>query len=167
VGNQQRHPTSAGILAHGTDDEGAALVFLAHLGGPFWAHRDEGAWGIPKGEFDEGSEEPLAAARREFAEEIGMPAPDGEVVDLGTHVQPGGKRVRTFAVEVASPDALAFVSSNLFDLEWPRGSGVIRQFPETDRAAWFDLETARTKVLKGQVPILDTFAQVVARVDPL
>jgi predicted NUDIX family NTP pyrophosphohydrolase len=161
---ERRHLTSAGILAHTRNDSGDPLVFLAHLGGPFWAHRDSGAWGIPKGEFDEGSEDPLVAARREFAEEIGVPAPDGEVTDLGTHVQPGGKRVRTFALEVASPESLTFVSSNLFDLEWPRGSGVIRQFPETDDAAWFDLTTARVKLLSGQVPILDTFAQAVARV---
>lgn len=160
---ERRHPTSAGILAHARDAQGEPLVFLAHLGGPFWAHRDEGAWGIPKGEFEEGVEDPLAAARREFAEEIGVPAPDGQVSDLGTHVQPSGKRVRTFAIEVATPDSVRFESSNLFDLEWPRGSGVIRQFPETDAAAWFDLATARAKLLSGQVPILDTFVQVVAR----
>lgn len=161
---ERRHPTSAGILAHTKSPAGEPMVFLAHLGGPFWAHRDAGAWGIPKGEFEEGREDPLGAARREFAEEIGMSVPDGEVTDLGTHVQPGGKRVRTFALEVASADALGFVSSNLFDLEWPRGSGIIQQFPETDAAAWFDLTTARAKLLAGQVPILDTFAQVVARV---
>ena len=161
---ERRYPTSAGILAHGRDHAGEPIVFLAHLGGPYWAHRDDGAWGIPKGEFDEGSEDPLTAARREFAEEIGVPAPAGEVVDLGTHVQPGGKRVRTFALELTSdPGDLVFVSSNVFDLEWPRGSGSIQQFPETDQAAWFDLPTARRKLLKGQVAILDTFAQVVVR----
>lgn len=160
---ERRTRTSAGILAHARDPGGQPIVFLAHLGGPYWEHRDDGAWGIPKGEFVEGTEDPLTAARREFAEEIGVPAPEGEIVDLGTHVQPGGKRVRTFAVEVRSSDVLAFVSSNLFDMEWPRGSGLLRQFPEIDRAAWFDLATARRKVLTGQVPIIDTFSQVVVR----
>lgn len=156
-----RSRASAGLLAHGRDESGASLVFLAHMGGPYWAHRDAGAWSIPKGEYDEAAEDPRDAARREFAEEIGVPAPDGELLDLGTHVQPGGKRVRAYAV--TAPLSLAFVASNLFELEWPPGSGRIRAFPEVDRAAWFDLGTARRKVLSGQIPILDAFDRAVTR----
>ena len=143
--------TSAGLLLyrHGTD---GLEVLIAHMGGPFWARKDAGAWSIPKGEYTDG-EEPLAAARREFAEEMGSAPPDGEVVPLGTVKQSGGKSVTTFAVE--GDFDLAGFRSNTFELEWPRGSGRMREFPEVDRAAWVTVEVAREKLVKGQVPVLD------------
>jgi predicted NUDIX family NTP pyrophosphohydrolase len=142
--------TSAALLLyrHGTD---GPEVLIAHMGGPFWARKDAGAWSIPKGEYTD--EEPLAAARREFAEEMGSVPPDGEVVPLGTVRQSGGKSVTTFAVE-GDFDLDGF-RSNTFELEWPRGSGRVREFPEVDRAAWVPVEVAREKLVKGQVPVLD------------
>ncbi len=143
--------TSAALLLyrHGTD---GVEVLIAHMGGPFWARKDAGAWSIPKGEYTDG-EEPLAAARREFAEEMGSAPPDGEVVPLGTVKQSGGKSVTAFAVE--GDFDLAGFRSNTFELEWPRGSGRMREFPEVDRAAWVPVAVAREKLVKGQVPVLD------------
>jgi predicted NUDIX family NTP pyrophosphohydrolase len=143
--------TSAALLLfrHGTD---GLEVLIAHMGGPFWARKDAGAWSIPKGEHTDG-EEPLAAARREFAEEMGSPPPAGDVVALGTVRQSGGKTVTTFAVE-GDFDLDGF-RSNTFELEWPRGSGRVQQFPEVDRAAWVSVAVAREKLVKGQVPVLD------------
>ena len=145
--------TSAGMLAYRVDGEHEIWVFLGHMGGPYWVGKDDGGWSIPKGEYQVGDEEPVEVARREFAEEIGVPAPHGELIDLGECVQPSGKRVRTFAVP--ADGSLAFVASNEFDMEWPRGSGNLRSFPEIDRAAWFRIDDARRKVVGGQVPILD------------
>ena len=142
---------SAGLLLYrrrGREIE----VLLAHMGGPFWSRKDAGAWSLPKGEY-EGDEEPLAAARREFAEELGLPAPAGRALDLGTIKQAGGKVVRAWALE-GDIDTGA-VRSNSFELEWPRGSGTVRSFPEVDRAAWFDLQSARAKLVKGQGGFLD------------
>ena len=110
------------------------------MGGPFWARKDAGAWTIPKGEVEPG-EEPLAVARREFHEELGRAVPPGDLVDLGEVRQAGGKVVRAWAVE-GDLDAETIVS-NTFELEWPPKSGRIQAFPEIDRAAWFDLESAR------------------------
>jgi len=128
------------------------------MGGPIWGHLDDGAWSFPKGIFDPAVEEPLAAARREFSEEIGVEPPPGDPVDLGEFVQRGGKRVRAFALAVDPEVAVEFVGSNLFSIEWPRGSGVIGWYPEIDGAAWFPLGVARTKVLGGQVQVLDALA---------
>ena len=142
---------SAGLLLYrrrGREIE----VLLAHMGGPFWSRKDAGAWSLPKGEY-EGDEEPLAAARREFAEELGLPAPAGRALDLGTIKQAGGKVVQAWAVE-GDLDTDA-VRSNSFELEWPRGSGTVQSFPEVDRAAWFDLQSARVKLVKGQVGFLE------------
>jgi predicted NUDIX family NTP pyrophosphohydrolase len=143
--------TSAALLLyrHGTD---GVEVLIAHMGGPFWARKDAGAWSIPKGEYTD-DEEPLAAARREFAEEMGSPPPAGDVVPLGTVRQSGGKSVTTFAVE-GDFDLDGF-RSNTFELEWPRGSGRVQEFPEVDRAAWLAVPVAREKLVKGQVPVLD------------
>jgi len=132
---------------------------LVHMGGPFWERRDAGAWSIPKGEH-EADEDPLAAARREFTEETGLGAPDGEPVDLGLLRQPSGKLLHAFAV-AADLDVRA-IRSNTFTLEWPRGSGRLREFPEVDRAGWFDLETARAKLVRGQLPLLDALAERLA-----
>ncbi len=131
---------------------GAVEVLLGHMGGPFWQRRQEGAWTIPKGEVEPG-EEPLAVARREFHEELGKPVPPGDLVDLGEVRQAGGKVVRAWAVE-GDLDAEAIVS-NTFELEWPPKSGRIQSFPEIDRAAWFDLESARAVIVAGQRPLLD------------
>jgi len=143
--------TSAALLLfrHGTD---GLEVLIAHMGGPFWARKDAGAWSIPKGEYTD-DEDPLAAARREFAEEMGSPPPSGEPVALGTVKQSGGKTVTTFAVE--GDFDLAGFRSNTFELEWPRGSGRVQEFPEVDRAAWVSVPVAREKLVKGQVPVLD------------
>ena len=142
--------TSAGLLLF-RETSGDLEVLLVHPGGPFWSRKDEGAWSIPKGEFEEG-EDPLAAARREFAEETGASA-DGEAIPLGSLKQPGGKTVHAWAVRGDfDPDLLR---SNTFLLEWPPKSGRMREFPEVDRAGWFPLETARRKILKGQAGFLD------------
>jgi predicted NUDIX family NTP pyrophosphohydrolase len=126
-------------------------VLLAHPGGPFWARKDDGAWSIPKGEIAD-DEEPLAAARREFEEEMGHAA-EGEFVALEPLKQPSGKLVLAWAVGCDfDPSAL---ESNTFSMEWPAKSGRQAQFPEVDRAAWFPIESARLKILKGQAPFLD------------
>lgn len=141
---------SAGLLPWtGTADD--LQVFLVHMGGPFWAHKDVAAWSIAKGIRD-ADEEPLAAARREFAEEVGVPAPAGEVLDLGT-VRSGAKVIQAYAVE-ADP-GLAFRSSNTFPLEWPPHSGRVLEFPEADRAAWFTLDEAAVRIVRSQLPFLD------------
>ena len=141
---------SAGLLPYRTSG-GRVAVFLVHPGGPFWAKKDDGAWSIPKGEFAE-SEEPLEAAKREFKEETGLSI-DGRFEALKPVKQPGGKIVYPWAVE-GDVDAGA-VRSNTFLIEWPRGSGKKRSFPEIDRAGWFDLHAAKVKILKGQVGLLE------------
>lgn len=141
---------SAGLLPWTGSGEGPR-VFLVHMGGPFWARKDAGAWSVSKG-IQETDEDPLAAARREFAEEVGVPAPAGEVVDLGT-VRSGAKVIRAYAVE-ADP-GLAFRSSNTFTLEWPPRSGRTQEFPEVDRAAWFTLTEAGDRIVRSQLPFLD------------
>jgi predicted NUDIX family NTP pyrophosphohydrolase len=128
-------------------------VLIAHMGGPFWARKDAGAWSIPKGEYTSPSEEPVDAAMREFAEEMGSPAPSGEVIPLGSVKQSGGKVVTAFALE--GDFDLAGFRSNTFEMEWPRGSGRMQEFPEVDRAEWVTVEVAREKLVKGQLPLLD------------
>jgi predicted NUDIX family NTP pyrophosphohydrolase len=142
---------SAGLLLY-RRRRGRIEVLLGHMGGPFWARKDERAWSIPKGEHPE-AEDALAAARREFAEEMGTRPPDGPMLDLGEVRQSGGKRVTAWAVE-GDLDATA-VKSNTFVLEWPPRSGRRQEFPEIDRAGWFDLETARRKIVKGQMALVD------------
>jgi predicted NUDIX family NTP pyrophosphohydrolase len=127
-------------------------VLLVHPGGPFWARKDLGAWSIPKGEFDAG-EDPRACALREFAEETGAQPPDGALDELGSVRLKSGKLVLAFAVEGDLDPAT--VSSNTFELEWPPRSGRVQSFPEIDRAAWFDLPTAREKLNPAQVAFLD------------
>ena len=142
---------SAGLLLYRVRD-GVVEVLIAHPGGPFWARKDDGAWSIPKGEYTHG-EDPWAAARREFEEEVGSAPPSGPRVDLAPVKQSGGKIVTAFAV----PGDLdpADVCSNTFELEWPRGSGQMRSFPEVDRVKWFPVARARAKLLKGQLALLD------------
>lgn len=141
---------SAGLLLF-RELRGALEVLLVHPGGPFWARKDDGAWSIPKGEF-EGDEEPLAAARREFAEETGA-AIDGEFIALAPVRQPSGKIVHAWAVRADFDPAQ--LRSNTFAMAWPPKSGQLREFPEVDRAAWFGLDEAHAKIQPGQRPLLD------------
>lgn len=151
--------TSAGILLYRRARGGELEVLLVHPGGPLWARRDHGVWSIPKGELADG-EEPLTAARREFAEELGSPAPGGEVLALGEVRQAGGKRVVAFALE--GDLEVDRIASNTFELEWPPRSGVRRHFPEIDRAQWFALPQARERINPAQVPLLDRLAAAMA-----
>jgi predicted NUDIX family NTP pyrophosphohydrolase len=146
--------TSAGLLLY-RRREGRLEVLLVHPGGPFWAKRDLGAWSIPKGEYEEG-EDPEAAARREFEEELGIGGPTPPFRPLGEIVQAGGKRVVAFAAE-GDLDTSA-IRSNEFELEWPPKSGTSQRFPEVDRAEWFRLAEAREKIIPGQIPLLDRLA---------
>jgi predicted NUDIX family NTP pyrophosphohydrolase len=141
---------SAGLLLY-RDNAGQLEVLLIHPGGPFWAKKDDGAWSIPKGEFTD-DEDPLTAAKREFAEETGM-TPIGDAISLDSLRQPSGKLVHAWAVQ--GDFAPAQLVSNTFTMEWPPKSGKQQSFPEVDRAAWFPLATARRKILKGQVAFLD------------
>jgi predicted NUDIX family NTP pyrophosphohydrolase len=142
---------SAGILLFRRGARGVELL-LVHPGGPFWARKDAGAWSVPKGAVDDG-EEPLACARREFEEETGTPPPDGELLDLGEVRQRAGKLVQAWAAE-GDLDAEA-IRSNTFEMEWPPRSGRRQEFPEVDRAAWFDPEEARTRLVPAQVLFVD------------
>jgi predicted NUDIX family NTP pyrophosphohydrolase len=147
---------SAGILLY-SRDAGAPKVLLVHPGGPFWAKKDSGAWSIPKGEYTDG-DDPEAAARREFEEELGI-AIDAPLCSLGEARQ-GGKRVTGFAAEGAFD--CAALKSNLFEIEWPPRSGRRQSFPEVDRAEWFSLDAAREKILSGQAVFLDRLEELLA-----
>jgi len=147
---------SAGLLLYRVH-EGVLEVFLVHPGGPFWAKKDLGAWSIPKGEIEEG-EDLLEAARREFAEETGF-RPEGVFRELAPVRQKSGKVVRAWAVE-GDCDAAA-IRSNTFPLEWPPRSGRWMDVPEVDRAGWFDLDTARAKILEGQRGLLEELRRLV------
>ncbi|MBA4865253.1 NUDIX domain-containing protein [Streptomyces sp. PSKA54] len=146
---------SAGLLLYRRVPEGVE-VLLGHMGGPFWARREAGAWTVPKGEHD--PDEPAwDAARREFTEELGLPPPDGEAVPLGEVRQRGGKTVTVWAVEGDLDPA--DVVPGTFTLEWPRGSGRMTTFPELDRVAWLALDRAREVVVSAQTTFLDRLAE--------
>jgi predicted NUDIX family NTP pyrophosphohydrolase len=132
-------------------------VLLVHPGGPFWRNKDDGAWSIPKGEINAG-ENPAHVAQREFMEELGS-APAGPLQPLGEIRQRGGKRVHAFAVK--GDLDIRTVKSNMFEMEWPPKSGRLQTFPEIDRAEWFTLPLARTKILEGQRPLLDRVEELV------
>jgi predicted NUDIX family NTP pyrophosphohydrolase len=151
--------TSAGILLYRLDPEPEVLI--AHMGGPYWAAKDAGAWSIPKGEFAEGEEPALDAARREFREELGIDAPDAAYAELGTFAYSSGKRVTVFVADGAglSLDDLEFGE---FDLEWPPRSGKTASFPEVDRVEWMPLPEARDKLVKGQRPAIDALQEQLA-----
>ena len=138
---------------------GELEVLLVHPGGPFWAKKDDGVWSIPKGEIGDG-EDPLAAARREVREETGA-SPDGAFIPLTPVRQPGGKVVHAWAIE-GDVDS-ATITSNTFEMEWPPRSGRQHTFPEVDRAAWFTISEARSKILRGQLPLLDALARAHTR----
>ncbi|TMD86186.1 MAG: NUDIX domain-containing protein [Chloroflexi bacterium] len=147
----KRSVRSAGLVLYRRRD-GKLEVLLVHPGGPFWQKRDEGAWSIPKGEVAE-NEEGMDVARREFQEELGTAAPDVEGTPLGEVRQAGGKLVKAWAL----PGDLdvARITSNTFEIEWPPRSGKMQQFPEVDRAGWFDSDTARRKLLPAQRAFID------------
>ena len=147
---------SAGLLLY-RGERGAIEVLLVHPGGPFWQRRDEGAWSIPKGEY-EPPEEPLDAARREFTEETGLLPPRGPLLDLGAARQRSGKLVHAWAL--AGDLDVSAINSGTFEQEWPPRSGRRQTFPEVDRAEWFDLDRAREKLISGQVPLLDALARL-------
>ena len=149
---------SAGILLYRRVAPGGFEVWIAHMGGPFWARKDAHAWSIPKGEYGE-DEDPLTAALREFAEEMGTPAPAADYRLLGAFRQPSGKVITVFTAEQDfQPERIA---SNTFPLEWPKGSGRIQDYPEIDDARWFPEPEARLKLVKGQLPVLDALVQLV------
>jgi predicted NUDIX family NTP pyrophosphohydrolase len=148
---------SAGILLYRRASAGLE-VFIAHMGGPFWARKDERAWSIPKGEFPP-DESPLDAARREFREEIGVDAPDAAYIPLGDVRYSSGKIVTVFAAE--SDLEVTEVVSNTFETEWPPRSGQRRSFPEVDDARWVAIGDARVKLVAGQVPALDALERLV------
>ncbi len=147
---------SAGLVLYRQRD-GKLQVLLVHPGGPFWQKRDDGAWSIPKGELAE-NETGIDVARREFQEELGVPAPDEKLMALGAVRQAGGKIVHAWAV----PGDLDVTrsTSNTFELEWPPRSGKMQRFPEVDRAAWFDLDAARRKVVPAQRVFIDRLEEL-------
>jgi predicted NUDIX family NTP pyrophosphohydrolase len=145
---------SAGFLMFRRPDRNVE-VLLVHPGGPFWAKKDLASWSLPKGEYDEG-EDPFAAAVREFEEETGM-RPNGEFIPLGQIRQPSGKLVTAWAFE--SDCDCSSIRSNMFSMEWPKGSRRMQEFPEIDKGEWFTFDVARRKILKGQVGFLEKLAQ--------
>ena len=151
--------TSAGILLYRIAPEPEVLI--AHMGGPFWASKDAGAWSVPKGEFAEGEESALDAARREFREELGIDPPEPPYAELGTFAYSSGKRVTVFVADGTgfSLDSLEFGE---FELEWPPRSGKKARFPEVDRVEWTDLPAARDRLVKGQRPAIDALERHLA-----
>jgi len=146
---------SAGLLLYRLTPEPEVLI--AHMGGPFWAKKDAGAWSIPKGEYDPKAEGALDAARREFREELGVEAPDVAWAELGTFPSSSGKKVVVFAGDGAGFPASGFTFGE-FEMEWPPRSGRTASFPEVDRAEWMGLDAARDALVKGQRPALDALA---------
>ena len=153
---------SAGLLLYRVTD-GGVEVLIGHPGGPFWARKDEGAWSIPKGEYVEG-EDPWTTAQREFREELGKGAPDGPRIDFAPLKQPSGKVITAFAVR--GDLDLEGTVSNTFELEWPKGSGNISEYPEIDRVGWFSVGEAHVKLLKGHRPLLDRLMAALERGEP-
>ncbi|MFF5310732.1 NUDIX domain-containing protein [Streptomyces massasporeus] len=146
---------SAGLLLFRPGD-GGLDVLLGHMGGPFFARRDAGAWTVIKGEY-EPDEPAWDAARREFQEELGLPPPDGEAIDLGEVRQTGGKIVTAWAIRADLDPAT--ITPGTFRMEWPPKSGRLQEFPELDRVAWFGLDRARSVIVKAQAAFLDRLAE--------
>lgn len=143
--------TSAGILLYRL--EPSVQVLIAHMGGPFWAAKDAGAWSIPKGEYDPDAETALDAAHREFREELGIDPPDRSYAELGTFIYSSGKRVTVFAAD-GTGLPLESVSFGEFEMEWPPRSGRTARFPEVDRVEWMTADAARARLVTGQRPAL-------------
>lgn len=146
---------SAGLLLYRTGPAGLEVLLL-HMGGPLWATKDEAAWTLAKGEYDP-DEAPDEAAEREFAEELGVPAPGGRRIYLGEVRQSGGKRTRAWAV--AGDFDVATLRSNTFEMQWPPRSGRMASFPEVDRAEWMSLDAARTRIVRSLAPLIDRLAE--------
>ena len=143
---------SAALLLYRLPDGVGLEVLIAHMGGPFWAKKNARAWSIPKGEYED-DEDPRDAAFREFEEEMGSAPPAGQVAELGETRQANGKIITTYAMQ-GDFDALN-ICSNTFQMEWPRGSGNMQDFPEMDRAQWMSIDRASQMLVSGQVPILE------------
>ncbi len=148
--------TSAGILLYRLAPD--LEVLIAHMGGPFWASKDAGAWSIPKGEFDEGDEGALDAARREFREELGVDAPDVPYAGLGTFAYSSGKRIVVFTADGAGFEASGFTFGE-FEMQWPPRSGRTASFPEVDRAEWTGADAARERLVRGQRAAIDALQE--------
>lgn len=146
---------SAGLLLYRLDP--TPQVLIAHMGGPFWAKKDAGAWSIPKGEYDPDTESAQDAARREFREELGVDPPETDWAELGTFAYSSGKKVVVFCGDGAGFTASGFTFGT-FEMEWPPRSGRTASFPEVDRAEWMDLDAARDALVKGQRPAIDALA---------
>ena len=151
--------TSAGILLYRLAPD--LEVLLAHMGGPYWASKDAGAWSVPKGEFVEGEEGALDAARREFREELGIDPPDPPYAELGTFAYSSGKRVTVFVGD-GTGVSLDGVEFGEFELEWPPRSGRTARFPEVDRVEWTDPDSARERLVKGQRPAIEALEKHLA-----
>lgn len=147
---------SAGILAY-RFSAGLTEVLLVHPGGPFWKNKDDGAWSIPKGEYDD-QENVLTAAKREFLEETGHMITEEKIIPLTSIKQKSGKWVDAFAIEYDLD--VTSVKSNVFEIEWPPRSGRMQSFPEVDRAGWFTIDAARAKILAAQIPLLDELTRL-------
>ncbi|MGI5452827.1 NUDIX domain-containing protein [Streptomyces sp. CA-249302] len=147
---------SAGLLLYRHTDRGLE-VLLGHMGGPFFAKRDAGAWGVPKGEYEPAEETAWDAARREFQEELGLAPPDGEATELGEVRQTNGKVVTAWAIEADLDPAT--IEPGTFRMEWPPKSGNVQEFPELDRVEWFGLDRARAVIVKAQAAFLDRLAE--------
>jgi len=143
---------SSGLLLFRRNSDGVVEVLIGHMGGPFWANQQGHAWSVPKGLHDDGEDDHLAVALREFEEEMGTPPPDGPNIALGS-VKTGSKTITVFARE-GDFDSESAVS-NTFELEWPRGSGVIQEYPEIDEAAWRSVAEARSLLTRAQGPFLE------------
>lgn len=152
--------TSAGILLYRLNGD-TPEVLIAHMGGPFWAAKDAGAWSIPKGEYLADSEDALVAAKREFGEELGVAPPEAPYADLGTFAYSSGKRVTVFVADGAKFEASGFTFGE-FELEWPPRSGRLQRFPEVDRAEWTTVHAARERLVKAQRPAIDALEKHLA-----
>ena len=151
---------SAGLLLYRTAVDGTVEVLLGHMGGPFWARKDAGAWTLPKGEHDPATEDAHDAAVREFTEELGFPPPPGPEIDLGTVQQRGGKSVTAWARLLLDPDAdVTTIVPGTFEMEWPPRSGRRATFPELDRVRWCSLDDARRLVVAAQAELVDRLAR--------
>jgi predicted NUDIX family NTP pyrophosphohydrolase len=148
--------TSAGFLLYKVAEDGSLAVLLVHPGGPFWQKKDAHAWSIPKGEYEEG-EDPERTAEREFGEELGLPVPAGQRIDLGTVRQASGKYVRAWAIRADDFTPDGFVS-NRFEMEWPPRSGRQQEFPEIDQAQWMTGPEASLRLVAAQAELLDRLA---------
>ncbi len=149
---------SAGILLYRFKNE-KLEVMLVHPGGPFWTKKDNAAWSIPKGLFEE-NENPLEAAKREFKEETGLEV-QGELIELGKLKQPSRKIVQAWALEKDLD--VSKISSNTFTFEWPKNSGIVKEYSEIDKAGWFDIEQAKTKITKGQLGFLEKLVDILVQ----